>query len=284
MELTKAPKAAGAKGGSKRALKSAESMERGVTGSADAPIPDWLVETMVYDRVRTLKASLVVSRPTASPSPNGPFVRVGPCSEAERTRLRIWPQILYIAFFIFPVDDNDNTACSIFNNEDPRGLTPLNRQARAAIFTAMLVGHYYHVQAYAVVRYPVAFGVTFFCCLWVCWDRQLVDYVGPYREYLDKYVVIPGVAGLHDVVSVLAFFSAAALPVLTQRRHDIDVVRDAHKTAVLVTLVVAYLVIYVLNPKPPAEETSLEAEMRRRTYWWINIFEGAIMALAVGWA
>ena len=202
--------------------------------------------------------------------------------------------VLFIAILIYPIDDNDNTACSIFSQQQA-GRTFLTRVERSAIATCLLLTHFAHLWVENDIESKLAFaGFAFSVCaqLWVCWDRNLVEKLDVVPQYaaLDEALGgTPEHAPLHDIASVCAFVGAAILPATLTRRHHGGcaprVLGRKTTTLFLSALIVAYLVLYDTNQKNKDKDVDdAERERRLRAVWWLNVFEATIIALSVGMA
>ena len=207
-------------------------------------LPTWVLSVQEYDQIRSVKVITV---------------------------------LLYAAIFVYPLDDNDNTYCGIWNQQSARDI--LTRPIRSAIWTMLVCSNCVHLWSTNIVQNELRFFTCFFLLCWISWDRTLSESFAWYRK-LDR-IRIPGVANFHELLSLAAFLAAAHMPMLVAREHTLDLWSAEQKSLGLTTLVIVYIISYAANPiaEDPA---SPNAERSYRIYWYLNVFEALIISLSVG--
>ena len=212
---------------------------------ADA-LPGWVAEVQEYDQIRAAKTLIAA---------------------------------LYVAIFVYPLDDHDNTACSIWIRESPMSL--LTRFQRALIWTSLVIGQFAHLMWSNTVLNEPGFVLALALILWVCWDRQLSDNLSWYKAYVDR-VEIPGIASTHELVSAFAFLALALLPLSLEREFSLDLLSSTQKAIGLCSLYVVFAIAWILNgPHPGADALGQGAAIRLRNFWFLNVFEATIITLGV---
>ena len=83
---------------------------------------------------------------------------------------------------------------------------------------------------------------------------------------------------MHNIVSVFAFLGFATMPLWTKENMNMwPYVRT------FVGLIIAYIALYVANPKYDENDdvSKIERIRRLRSIWWLNIMEAGIAGIGV---
>ena len=112
-------------------------------------------------------------------------------------------------------------------------------------------------------------------CVWLAAADNLLFY----RRYLDL-IKIPGVASLHDLLSLVALGVSAYGPYTIDRDYSLDIWSKRDKAIALGVLGGGYCLAYLLHGLKLCKKD--DKEWHTRNFYWLNVWEAFVIALGCG--